>query len=642
MVPACGICRSQAVFLLMSIVTTLVTLGSPPAWAQDSGGAATTSSGSSEPLSAENLPARLEEVRVEAQNELKAELDAVEGKHDTIWEEVKKAHPGTDGSYDDAKKKAFREELAKRWTAELEAVVAALGPALEDGRLATLDRASSADARVAALNAALREHEKAALADLKTWVKQEVPKRTAAIDPGKADAKAEAGKILGALGDDLATKFAARWSVATNDVVAKYRAPGAAERAAELAKRAERLQKQAEDDYFQELNKATGFSRIVRCLYAVTEGTPPNLTCAPALLVSAADIGEIVVRGFPTEQSVQVTAVASEDQASIRPRKGVEADVEARASISAPDTSQTICGVDRAAASSVEDVVDLTNPFCDQVILPPRQGDAVFVSVYKDRRFAPRYGAMFGKQKSARAAFAKLRLPAVAAPGSKGTSDFQERARLNLSILVSGGASQILVCVAPETLAPACGSIPVGYERWSVETGGFLAVSDLIDEELVTQPAEDSSKVQVLRITDGSNYAQETGLWVSFVPRNYPGYGLGLGLVSDSDRPLSIYFGPSLRLRTFGHRGLASLNFGIALRSVDGFDGLRGCLKRRDEASCGHGFALSGDEGDSNRVLTLSQTSPLLTAEEEYHTGLFAAIQLGFSFGPIPGPPNGQ
>ncbi len=155
--------------------------------------------------------------------------------------------------------------------------------------------------------------------------------------------------------------------------------------------------------------------------------------------------------------------------------------------------------------------------------------------------------------------------------------------------------------------------------------------------------SEDSSKVQVLKITDDRKYSQETGLWVEFVPQNYQAFGLGLGLVSNSDGPPSIYLGPSLRIRTFGNRGLASFNFGVALRSVDRFDGLEACIKLRDKAHCGDGFSPSGDEGDSDRLLELPHDSPLLTADSENKLGFFVGLQLGFSFGPIPGPAeNGQ
>lgn len=190
--------------------------------------------------------------------------------------------------------------------------------------------------------------------------------------------------------------------------------------------------------------------------------------------------------------------------------------------------------------------------------------------------------------------------------------------RPQLSLLVSGSASQVFLRVrvgdGKGEGELATGFVQLGYERFHVETGGFIGISDLTDDEVVTEPAEDG-KVKITAITDGSNYSQESGLFLNFVPRNYPKWGLGLGFSTDSERPVSIYLGPSIRFRTFGQRGLASFSSGILLRSVDRFPGLEARLNQEIDAD-----------------------SPLLRPHREYETSWYFAINLGFSFGPIAGP----
>ncbi len=631
-------------------------------------------------LKPEKLSDLLEDARLDGQGVLRETLETAQSKSGALWDKAVADTIGKDKTWQEPEKAAFRAQLVKSWLHELDGALSALGFRLGRSRLAINDQAAGNTALYVALHA----HEDSVLASLRGWVGGEVPERLAGVDPSAPGAKATGTKTLSTLANDLGTTFAARWAAATNDIVAKYRdatgdktaqkmspkdkaadkaaGEGAGQttgtqagmdsgdgkdtmknlsaEAAVLEARKERFQTQAEEDFLHDLQKDTGFSRIVRCLYTGAAEKPAGLTCAPGLLVNAADIAEIVVRGLPTDREVAVTAVSSEDQASISPGSDL------RSMLAVADGS--LCPK-LEMKKAEKKLSSITDPSCDQVSLPAGASDAAFVSVYKNRRVFPKYGSFMGRQGAARPAFAKLRLTPLAATGS-GTVAADRRHRLNLSILVSGGASQVLVCVAPrgasdqKALAPACASIPVGYQRWSVETGGFLAFSKITDRKIIKQPAEDPSKVQILKVTDDGSYTQETGLWLSFVPRNYPGYGLGLGVVSDTSRPVSVYFGPSLRLRTFGHRGLASLTGGFALRSVERYPGLDDCLKHRNAVTCGAGFSLSGtsDDPDSDRVLSLPEQSPLLTASQEYRTGWFVAIQLGFSFGPIPGPPDSE
>lgn len=56
-------------------------------------------------------------------------------------------------------------------------------------------------------------------------------------------------------------------------------------------------------------------------------------------------------------------------------------------------------------------------------------------------------------------------------------------------------AAQVLVRVQVDGGRLATSSIPIGYARFSVETGGFFAVTKLSDAELVQEPDADPEKV---------------------------------------------------------------------------------------------------------------------------------------------------
>jgi hypothetical protein len=119
-----------------------------------------------------------------------------------------------------------------------------------------------------------------------------------------------------------------------------------------------------------------------------------------------------------------------------------------------------------------------------------------------------------------------------------------------------------------------------------------------------------------LKIRKADKLAQETGIFLSLIPRNYPALGIAFGLATNSGRNPSVYFGPSARLRGFGGRGLASFSVGIVNRQIKVFPDVK--------------------PGQS-----YSPDAAVLKGSVESRLSGYFLINLGFTFGQI-GASNGN
>jgi hypothetical protein len=336
----------------------------------------------------------------------------------------------------------------------------------------------------------------------------------------------------------------------------------ASEAAATNRQIAEQTVADAERQAFAEFSKSEGFARSVDCLWAtVTENGEPQakITCKPGLLVSGEEVSEIRIHGLPAGP-VSVTAISSEQF-----------------------TTGTTCGND-----------DLT---CDHLLFPKVDPNPIIVAVHTARLLFPTWGTTLGN--SMNNARRVLR------------HDTTERNKL--SLVTNGTAPTISVSVVASGLQ-ASTAIPVGFARWKIESGGFLAVSKLVDNEVVTEASATAGKVHVTSIRRADNLAQDSGIFATFIPQNYQSIGVALGIATPSGRRTSFYLGPALRVRTFGDKGLASLSFGLAMRSV-----------------------LRFPDVTVDKTADVPADSALLKGKEQFGVHWFIAINLGFrigSFGP--------
>lgn len=356
---------------------------------------------------------------------------------------------------------------------------------------------------------------------------------------------------------DEATKtFETDCRKALNNIGAQFENPAAA------------LVSAAEDKAYEELRKTSGFSRVVRCEWTMSNGARGAFRCLPGLRLGGEDQSSIIVSA-PPGASVKRVRVASGE--------------EVRLADACPSGS-VVSGRQKLACDELEFSIGQVS---------------VLVAVHKNRLFGPSYGRTLGF--SLKGPSELLRVPG----------------RRELSLVLEGKSPALLVSVELHDGTTVSSEVVVGYERWGVETGGFLAASSVVDEKLVTKlvsVTEGQTTVTKLEATDfrgASTYSQETGIFANFIPRNYESVGLGLGFsTSEAGRAPSVYFGPTIRLRTFGNRGIASFYGGWVLRSVDRFP----------EVVLGEKY---------------SPEAAAIKAEKDQRIGRFIGIQLGFSFGPV-------
>lgn len=552
-------------------------------------------------LTQEDLKTRLAESGKAVGEKLHQGLREAVKKQGEIYDEVIKANSpaAKSGEMTDAEKVKIRGALATAWRNALDAPIKTSLSQIDTERLKTLDALQAAGPKVGTVNDAFRGVRSAIEQQLQGLrAEDKVKARLDSWDPSGSEAKPKAQEIFEKLTADLSTAFGTEWGRGEAKVVTGFSGPSTGQQIAEVQAQINKANTENELGYYQELQKQTGFSRVVRCAWG---DNPPLLACKPGLRISAAEVGEIIISNLPADKTVVVTALTA-DEISTSLTDALSRDEQA-----AKLWDETIT---RKAQQEGPDTTCLKSGdwnrqlACDEISFEPGRGGTVSIGVYKGRRVHPIYGGTFASSENA---YRALR-----------TKD-DLRPRKGLSLLASGSVSQVLVrvrVVEDKTLATT--TVPLGYERWGFETGGFFAVTTLTDERLIQQTNPDanapaSEKVEILRVTDAEKISQETGIFLNFIPRNYPALGLGVGFSSNSGRPLSAYFGPSVRLRSFGQRGIANFSTGLAMRSVRRFPGI--------------------DSGDK-----VPDSSPLLAGQDEYHVAPYFLLQLGFSFGPIPGP----
>ena len=181
----------------------------------------------------------------------------------------------------------------------------------------------------------------------------------------------------------------------------------------------------AERQAFAEFSKAEGFSRSVECLWATaTEDGERRgkLTCKPGLLASGEQISEIRIRGV--RGGADVTAITSDQ---FRP--------------------SDLCSEDK----------DLS---CDHLSFPVVNPNPIIIAVHTTRNLYPTWGTRMGTN-----------LDDAVSILRKGAQK-----RTKLSVVTSGTAATVNVSVRVGA-DEASASIPIGYARWKIESGGFFSVS---------------------------------------------------------------------------------------------------------------------------------------------------------------------
>ncbi|MBW8877083.1 MAG: hypothetical protein JF614_19120 [Acidobacteria bacterium] len=391
------------------------------------------------------------------------------------------------------------------------------------------------------------------------------------------------------------------------------------------ARISENLAKEIEkDEFLKQYSSETGLSKVVRCSWTDAEH---RLLCLPqGLLLAADDVSEIRIQDLPPGKIVKVRALTvavssspdhSQDQAKKPKNSKKSTDTSTSGTTASSDSSEKMADANCIEGSTRKRLS------CDQMTFNTNERTMIAIAVIKNRAFAPSYG---GFRSDFDEAFKVLR------------GNGAER-RPKLSLLVSGRTPEILLDVrivgdapldtsAAEDPVPIKAtaetvrstSIPVAYKQWSFETGAFFALTSLTDQEIVKEnvpatPATASTPAQPAQIKvidkiSTDKYTQETGIFLSVFSRDYPKVGFGLGFHTSSGRALSVYLGPTLRLRGLGEHALVTASAGLATIPVRRFPGI----------ATGQSYPADSSALDGRVV---------------FRNGGYVLINLGFSFGPI-------
>jgi len=249
----------------------------------------------------------------------------------------------------------------------------------------------------------------------------------------------------------------------------------------------------------------------------------------------------------------------------------------------------------------------------------------IVISLAQDRMFNPSYGSMRGGAANMRCTLegASRKLIEVTGPkagehawkNTKGApcaaaaqaepDDFaihfvtQGRSRLLAVVLVDKDGKEHAI------------NTTIVYQHWFVDTGGFLTISNVTDEELVTTTASNGD-VTVKKKRNKDRLTPGTGAVLDFHPANYPKWTVvQFGIATNQDRQVSYYLGSGYRLLEIGSNALATFAAGVsAVPSL-----------RFPEASVN---------------IVYPAADPALKGKAVYRFGAYLSFSFGFRFGDTP------
>jgi len=181
----------------------------------------------------------------------------------------------------------------------------------------------------------------------------------------------------------------------------------------------------------------------------------------------------------------------------------------------------------------------------------------------------------------------------------------------NLPLLLRGKSEVVEVQFSFGPAEKKTFTIPIRYQRFWLDAGGFFVFARHVDEQL---EFEDFSSTQttrtVRRILKDTSTDPVTGIVINVHPGNTPVIAVQFGIAANQGKLPSYYLGLGVRAREIGKRGLATLGIGVAMQQENRFNLV--------------------DPGE-----TLPSDSPRLQASKKYGFNPYLSISLGFSFGGV-------
>lgn len=185
----------------------------------------------------------------------------------------------------------------------------------------------------------------------------------------------------------------------------------------------------------------------------------------------------------------------------------------------------------------------------------------------------------------------------------------------SVPLYVRGRAQTLDVLLVKDDGTRRTFSIPIRYQRFWLDAGGFFVFTRRTDQkietEVVAAEGTNPERRRVTALRSENSYEPSTGIVINLHPGNSPAMAFQFGIAANQGRLPSYYLGVGARAREIGRRGLATIAVGVAMQQ---------------EASYSQ---IAVDE-------VVVPDSPRLQAQQKYgFTFPYVSISLGFSFGGV-------
>ena len=173
--------------------------------------------------------------------------------------------------------------------------------------------------------------------------------------------------------------------------------------------------------------------------------------------------------------------------------------------------------------------------------------------------------------------------------------------------VTEGNSSRLVVHTFDQSGLPLkIVDVPLVYQPWFVDSGGFLAFTTLVDKE-ITKHDVGNGNVKIDNVRWSNRLTPNTGLAINFHPANYPNAGIQFGLTTVEEK-VTYHLGGAYRLRSIGPKAIATIAAGLAVGQVNRFPDVA--------------------VGD-----TRSSTDAGLNGTKRWATGAYLSLSFGFTFG---------
>lgn len=291
-----------------------------------------------------------------------------------------------------------------------------------------------------------------------------------------------------------------------------------------------------------------------------------------------------------------------------------------------------------ASQISILELVNVPDKTCIFVMSGEKTGDSlpacfahagrVFVAVQKERSFKPSYkNAKCGEGKDCppEALLNKAPLNQRLNVGLKSVSkfvkdtngtptdiakmpdaDFTDEIPL-IQYATEGNSSRLTVhAISKDGKTNVVVDVPVAYQPWFMDSGGFLAFTTLVDKE-ITKHDQGDGTVKIDNVRWSNRLTPNTGLAINFHPANYPNAGIQFALTTVEEK-VTYHLGGAYRLRSVGSKAIATVAAGLAVGQVNRFPDIK--------------------VGDVR-----ASTDAGLNGTKRWATGAYLSLSFGFTFG---------